>query len=87
MDPAPTRDDFGPSPDFLASLADTDLYSVGAFFCDHNPELIDDLVARSAEIESRGLRLWAHSEGIDPEEAFGILLTGLAVRYYKAVAA
>lgn len=72
--------------DFVASLMDTDLYSMGAFFCDQHPELIDDVVARSAEIEARGLASYAGEAAIDVEEAFGVLLTGLAVRYYKAVA-
>ena len=72
--------------DFVASLMDTDLYSMGAFFCDQHPELIDDVVARSAEIEASGLAAYAGEAAIDVEEAFGVLLTGLAVRYYKAVA-
>jgi hypothetical protein len=70
---------------FLESLMDTDLYSMGAYFSDQHPELVDEVVERSAEIEARGLSTWAGSEGIDVEEAFGMLLTGLAVRYYKAV--
>jgi hypothetical protein len=45
---------------FLESPTDTDLYSMGAFFCDRHPDLV--------------------------EESFGGLLTGLAVRYFKAVA-
>ena len=64
---------------------DTDLYSIGAYFCDQNPGLVDEVVARSSEIEASGLSAWASDEGIDVEEAFGMLLTGLAVRYYKAV--
>ena len=27
---------------FVESLMDTDLYSMGAFFCDQHPELVDD---------------------------------------------
>jgi hypothetical protein len=65
---------------------DTDLYSMGAFFCDQHPELVDEVVARSVEIEDRGLAAYAEAGAIDVEEAFGMLLTGLAVRYYKAVA-
>ena len=75
-----------PGDDFVASLMDTDLYSMGAFFCDQHPDLIDDVVGRSAEIEARGLAGYAGDAAIDVEEAFGVLLTGLAVRYYKAVA-
>lgn len=71
---------------FVESLMDTDLYSMGAFFCDQHPELVDEVVDRSAEIERAGLTAYASSSGIDVEEAFGMLLTGLSVRYYKAVA-
>jgi hypothetical protein len=71
--------------EFVESLMDTDLFSIGAYFCDRHPELIDEVVERGGEIERRGLRSWAEGEGIDVEEAFGVLLTGLAVRYYKAV--
>jgi hypothetical protein len=70
---------------FLESLMDTDLYSMGAFFSDQHPDLVDEVISRSAEIEARGLGAWAASERIGVEEAFGMLLTGLAVRYYKAV--
>ncbi len=71
---------------FVESLMDTDLYSMGAFFCDQHPELIDEVVSRSVEIEDRGLAPYSDANAIDVEEAFGMLLTGLAVRYYKAVA-
>ena len=71
---------------FLESLMDTDLYSMGAFFCDEHPDLIEEVVARSDAIESRGLEGWAEESGTPIEEAFRTLLTGLAVRYYKAVA-
>lgn len=83
-DPAPPE----PAPgtgDFLESLMDTDLYSMGAFFSDQHPDLVDEVMARSAEIEESGLTAWAGAEQIGVEEAFGMLLTGLAVRYYKAV--
>jgi hypothetical protein len=71
---------------FLASLMDTELYSIGAYFCDEHPDLVDELVTRSDEIESRGLRTFAEEGGTAIEEAFETLLTGIAVRYYKAVA-
>ncbi len=71
---------------FVESLMDTDLYSMGAFFCDQHPELIDEVVERSAEIERAGLSSYAATSSIEVEEAFGMLLTGLSVRYYKAVA-
>jgi hypothetical protein len=79
--PAATAADGG----FVESLMDTDLYSIGAYFCDQNPGLVEEVVERSAEIEAAGLRDWAESERMAVEEAFGLLLTGLAVRYYKAV--
>lgn len=75
-----------PGGSFVESLMDTDLYSMGAFFCDQHPELVDEVVARSAEIERSGLSAYAAASSIDVEEAFGMLLTGLSVRYYKAVA-
>lgn len=71
---------------FLESLMDTDLYSMGAFFCDEHPELVDEVTERSVEIERQGLESYASASGASVEESFGTLLTGLAVRYYKAVA-
>lgn len=71
---------------FIESLMDTDLYSMGAYFSDRNPELVDEVIERSEAIEERGLRRFSDEEGVDVEETFRTLLTGLAVRYYKAVA-
>jgi hypothetical protein len=71
---------------FIESLMDTDLYSMGAFFCDQHPELVDEVVRRSVLIEEGGLQDYATSEDVSVEETFRTLLTGLAVRYYKAVA-
>ena len=71
---------------FLESLTDTSLYSIGAFFCDRHPELVDDVIADSEAIESAGLERWAESEDVPLERAFQTLMTGLAVRYYTAVA-
>jgi hypothetical protein len=71
---------------FLESLMDTDLYSIGAYFCDEHPDLVDEVVERSDEIERRGLESYARGSGTSVEESFETLLTGLAVRYYKAVA-
>jgi hypothetical protein len=59
---------------------------MGAFYCDQHPELIDEVVARSEAIEERGLERWAGETGTPVEEAFRTLVTGLAVRYYKALA-
>lgn len=71
---------------FVESLMETDLYSMGAFFCDQHPDLVDEVVSRSEDIERRGLERWAGESGTPVEEAFRTLLTGLAVRYYKALA-
>ena len=75
-----------PADDFLASLHDTSLYSIGAFFADRNPDLVDDVIAQAQEIEDTGLERYAAEEEITLESAFQTLVTGLAVRYYKAVA-
>ena len=40
---------------FLESLMDTELYSIGAYFCDEHPDLVDEVIALSQEIERRGL--------------------------------
>jgi hypothetical protein len=71
---------------FLESLTDTSLYSIGAFFCDRHPELVDEVIADSEAIEQAGLERWADSEDVPVERAFQTLMTGLAVRYYSAVA-
>jgi hypothetical protein len=73
--------------DFLESLMDTNLYSMGAFFSDQHPGLVDEVIERSEAIEQAGLRGYAEQNGMSLEECFQTLLTGLAVRYYKAVAA
>jgi hypothetical protein len=72
---------------FLESLMDTNLYSMGAYFSDRHPELVDEVIDQSVAIEERGLRGYAKENGLTVEECFQTLLTGLAVRYYKAVAA
>lgn len=74
-----------PGDAFIESLMDTDLYSMGAYFSDRNPELIEELIERSVAIEERGLVRFSDEEGVELEEAFKTLLTGLAVRYYKSV--
>ena len=71
---------------FLESLMDTNLYSMGAYFSDRHPELVDDVIEQAEAIEDRGLRRYAADNGLSLEECFQTLLTGLAVRYYKAVA-
>jgi hypothetical protein len=83
---AETTPDVAAAGSFLESLMDTELYSIGAYFCDEHPDLVDEVVARSEEIERRGLEAYAGDAGGPIEESFETLLTGLAVRYYKAVA-
>lgn len=70
---------------FLESLMDTSLYSMGAFFSDEHPDLVDDVIEESVAIEEQGLRGFAAEHGLSLEECFQTLLTGLAVRYYKSV--
>ena len=77
---APDRDSF------LESLMDTNLYSMGAYFSDQHPDLVDEVIAQSEAIEDLGLGHYADANGLTLEECFETLMTGLAVRYYKAVA-
>ncbi|MFL5869693.1 MAG: hypothetical protein ACJ75R_01315 [Solirubrobacterales bacterium] len=72
--------------DFIDSLMETELYSIGAYFCDEHPDLVDEVVTRSEEIERGGLEAYSRASDAPLEETFQTLLTGLAVRYYKAVA-
>jgi hypothetical protein len=74
-----------PEDPFPTSLMDTELYSIAAFFHDAHPDLVHDVVAQAEAIEREGLAAWATREGIEPEAAFQTLVTGLAVRYYRAV--
>jgi hypothetical protein len=71
---------------FLESLMDTNLYSMGAYFSDQHPDLVDEVIQQSTQIEEQGIRQYAGANGLTLEECFETLLTGLAVRYYKAVA-
>jgi hypothetical protein len=71
---------------FLEALTDSTLYSIGAHFTDRNPDLVDDVLAQSVQIEEAGLAAWAEREEVTLEVAFQTLVTGLAVRYFKAVA-
>ena len=72
---------------FLESLMDTSLYSMGAFFSDEHPDLVAEVIAQSEAIERAGIRAYASDHGLTAEACFETLLTGLAVRYYNAVAA
>jgi hypothetical protein len=71
---------------FLESLMDTSLYSMGAYFSDEHPELVEDVIGESEAIAATGLRAYADQHEMSLESCFETLLTGLAVRYYNAVA-
>jgi hypothetical protein len=72
--------------EFLEGLMETSLYSMGAYFSDQHPDLVDEVIEQSVAIEKQGLRGYADDHGLTLEECFQTLLTGLATRYYKAVA-
>jgi hypothetical protein len=72
---------------FLESLMNTSLYSMGAYFSDQHPDLVDEVIAQAEAIEAAGLRSYAADNDMTVEACFETLLTGLAVRYYNAVAA
>jgi len=71
---------------FLEGLTDTGLYSIGAYFSDQHPDLVEEVIAQSEAIEELGLLRWSEQDGTEVEQAFQTLMTGLAIRYYKAVA-
>ncbi len=77
----------GGGDDFLESLMDTSLYSMGAYFCDQHPDLVDEVIGESEAIAAAGLRAYADKHDLSLESCFETLLTGLAVRYYNAVVA
>ncbi len=70
---------------FAESMMDTSLYGVGAYFCDQHPGLVEDVIAESASIEQVGLQAYAEANGLAFDECLQTLITGLAVRYYKAI--
>jgi len=71
---------------FMESLMETNLYSIGAYFLDRHPDLVDEVLAQAEAIEAQGLERYASGERVGLDEAFQTLITGLAVRYYRAVA-
>ena len=73
------------SDSFVESLMDTNLYSIGAYFHDRHPELVEDVVGEAEAIERDGLEAYARDGDLTLETAFQTLVTGLAVRYYRAV--
>jgi hypothetical protein len=83
---APKRTRVSEGEQFLESLMDTSLYSMGAYFSDQHPDLVDEVIAQSEAIEKTGLQTYAEEHDMSLESCFETLLTGLAVRYYNAVA-
>ena len=53
---------------------------------DSHPDLIDDVLKQSVEIERDGLSSWAKREKVDEAVALQTLITGLSVRFYTALA-
>ncbi len=70
---------------FAESMEDTDLYGVGAYFCDRHPDLVDAVIEQGAQIEATGLERFARESDMSFDQCVKTLLTGLAVRYYKAL--
>ena len=70
---------------FLDSVMETALYSLGAAFQDDHPDLVDDVLQQAGAIERRGLERWATEEDVPLQSAFQTLVTGLALRYYRAL--
>jgi hypothetical protein len=62
------------------------MYAIGAYFCDHYAELVDEALADADAIERVGLRAWARAEGISDADACEALVTGLSIRFYAALA-
>jgi hypothetical protein len=72
---------------FFESLMNTSLYSMGAYFSDQHPDLVEEVISQAEAIEGAGLRSYADENDMTLEACYETLLTGLAVRYYNAVAA
>jgi hypothetical protein len=70
----------------LEPFTDTALYALGAYFADRHPELMDDVVRQAQKIEDTGVERYSAKEDVTLESALQTLITGLAVRYYRAVA-
>jgi hypothetical protein len=70
----------------LEPFTDTALYALGAYFADRHPDLMDDVVQQAQRIEETGVQKWAERQRVTLESALQTLVTGLAVRYYRAVA-
>ena len=71
--------------ELLDSLMETSLYTLGAAFQDDHPDLVDDVIAQADAIEARGIEAWARAESVPLSTAFQTLVTGLALRYARAL--
>ena len=84
--PMPERGTIAPADSFLESLMDTELYSIGRVLLRRASGPRRGGRDAEREIERRGLAHLLRAGDAPIEESFETLLTGLAVRYYKAVA-
>lgn len=76
-----------PDPGPLVDVAShSSMYAIGAYFCDRHPELVDEVLADADAIERDGLRTWSTAEDVAVQDAFETLVTGLAIRFYTALA-
>lgn len=75
-----------PEPAGIDVASHSTLYAIGAYFCDRHPDLVDDVLADADAIEQEGLRPWAAREQVGVQDAFETLVTGLAIRFYTALA-
>ena len=66
MAPERTPASVGDDP-FLESLMDTSLYSMGAYFSDQHPELVDDVIGESDAIAAAGLVAYAEEHDMTLE--------------------
>ena len=77
---------------FINELMDTSLYSMGAYFSDEHPELVDEVIAQSVAIEENGLRRYADQNSIklsatflSPARAIAVSTASSHVRVVRAV--
>ena len=71
---------------FLESLTESSLYSIGASFCDRSPGPRRGSARAEPGDRACGARGMGAAKASAVESAFQTLVTGLAVRYYCAVA-
>jgi hypothetical protein len=64
---------------------DTNLYSIGAYFHDRHPELVDSVVDEASAIERDGLQGYAKAGRSRPRDRLPDAHHGPGRRYYRAV--